>query len=247
MRRFAAAAVAALLLGAGPAAAQTPTRPGPWVLDVRGVTSPVPEEPVFYPRLHTTALVPGRGFGLGGGAHVYLADLGPSRLGIGAHVMSVRGVTKPAVPEVTPAPGSPGTPTTPVTPIQPQQVQIDLRTIGSEVSFNFGSRDGWSYLSGGIGFTDVTATTAVVDAGRRESGRLGTLNVGGGARWFMKSRLAFGFDVRMYRIGSGDGGTVEQEPPASPAPPLPAPAPAAPPAPTPGKMILMVGVGVSLR
>jgi hypothetical protein len=230
--RLAAAVGAVLLFGAGSAAAQTPTRPGPWVFDVRGVTSPVPEESAFYPRLHPTALVPGRGFGIGAGAHIYLMNVGASRLGVGAHLMRVRAVTRPPVPTTTS-----GTPA-----VQPQQLQVDLQTVGSEVSFNFGSRDGWSYLSAGAGLTDVTAVTAVVDPGRRESGSLATVNFGGGARWFMRSRMAFGFDLRFYRVGAGDGGTVQQQPPTSGTPVVPQP-----PVPTPAKMIVMVGAGVSFR
>ena len=61
-----------------PAAAQAKSRPGPWVLDVRGVTSPVPTDPDYYPPL-AAVLVPERGFGVDVGAHVYLFNLGPAR------------------------------------------------------------------------------------------------------------------------------------------------------------------------
>ena len=36
-----------------------------------------------------------------------------------------------------------------------------------------------------------------------DSDRLRTFNYGGGARWFMKSHLAFSFDVRLYSINPG--------------------------------------------
>ena len=39
-------------------------------------------------------------------------------------------------------------------------------------------------------------------AGRRESGQVRTVNYGGGARWFITSRLAFGFDLRVHQIAA---------------------------------------------
>ena len=71
------------------AAAQTTTPPGPWVLDVRGVTSPVPTDAGFYPPLAATS-VPSRGFGADFGAHVYLWSLKLARIGFGANVVIVR-------------------------------------------------------------------------------------------------------------------------------------------------------------
>ena len=35
-----------------------------------------------------------------------------------------------------------------------------MRTLAPQVSFNFGGRDGWSYLSGGIGLATLTAEKA---------------------------------------------------------------------------------------
>jgi hypothetical protein len=226
--RLLAAFVTALLLCASPAAAQTPSRPGPWALDVRGVTSAVPEDEAFYPRLDSSALIPERGFGLDVGAHVYLLNLGASRLGVGAQVINIRGVTKP----VSSAPSTPGTPAE-----TGQQVQIDLRIVAPQVSFNFGTREGWSYVSGGIGQTTVVTRTSGAIAGRRESERLNALNIGGGARWFLRSHLAVGFDVRLHRIPSGTAGPIEETPP--PATSLASA--------TPGMMILAVGAGISFK
>jgi hypothetical protein len=91
----------------------------------------------------------------------------------------------------------------------------------------------------------VIARTAGVAAGRRQSERLNALNVGGGARWFFLSHLAFGFDLRLHRIASGVAGSIET---AGSQPqgdgPIEAPAP---PPPTPGQMILIVNVGLSVR
>ena len=95
MIRLATAPLIAFLLTGAPASAQSPSRPGPWAIDVRGVTGPVPEQTVFYPPLDRTALIPGRGLGLDLGVHVYLLNLGPARLGIGADLFYVRGRTRP--------------------------------------------------------------------------------------------------------------------------------------------------------
>ena len=69
-----------------------------------------------------------------------------------------------------------------------------------QLSFNFGTGNGWSYLSGGVGY----ANWSVVPQGQAgfppDEERLKTINYGGGARWFMKSHLAFSFDFRIYAI-----------------------------------------------
>jgi hypothetical protein len=231
-RRLPAALVVALLVSASSAAAQPPSRPGPWALDVRGVTSPVPEDAAFFPRLDASARIPERGFGLDVGAHVYLLNIGPSRLGLGAQVVHVRAVTEPLVASTTTTTGT--------TAAIGQSIQLDLRIITPQVSFNFGTGEGWSYVSGGVGTTEVVTRTAGVIAGRRESERLNALNVGGGARWFLRSHLAFGFDIRLHRIAAGTAGRIEETPP-------PTTTPTATAAATPGMMIVSVGAGISFK
>jgi hypothetical protein len=229
--RHAIAVLMAVFLISAPAAAQSTSRPGPWALDLRGVTSPVPEQAVFYPALDATALVPSRGFGFNAGVHAYLFNLGAARVGIGADLFYVQARTKPPAPA--PATGSGTTPAP-----AGQSVQLDMRMLTPQISFNFGSRDGWSYLSAGMGQTDVTSRTTGVLAGRRESSRLGTINVGGGARWFFKSHLAFSFDVRMHKMAAGTAGQLAATDPEEPAPP---------PGATPGMRILTVAVGLSIK
>lgn len=221
-----------MLVSASTAAAQPPSRPGPWALDVRGVTGPVPDDQAFYPRLDASATIPDRGFGVELGAHVYLLNLGPSRLGLGAQLFNVRAVTEPPASSTTATPG---------TAAAGQSIQLDLRIITPQVSFNFGSREGWSYVSGGVGTTGVVTRTAGVIAGRRESERLNALNVGGGARWFLKSHLAFGFDIRLHRVAAGTAGPIEETP--RPATPPTPPASTA----TPGMMFVSVSAGLSFK
>jgi hypothetical protein len=232
----AAALLLAALLSASSASAQTDGRPGPWALDVRAVTSPVPDDLTFYPRLQPTAVVPDRGLGLEVGAHVYLLNIGPSRLGVGASLFAVRATTEPLVQATTPSTGT-GT----ATQAAAQDVQIDMRTIVPHISFNFGTRNGWSYLSGGIGATDVVSKTSGAIAGRREAERARALHVGGGARWFMKSHFGVGFDIRFHMVSSGTAGPIEESPP-----------PATPPTSvgslvTPSQRLLTVSGGFSFK
>ena len=68
-----------------------------------------------------------------------------------------------------------------------------------QVSLNFGSGDGWSYLTGGWGWSKLTMER---DDDPQEPGvRIRTLNYGGGAKWFAKKHLAFTADLRFYSIG----------------------------------------------
>ena len=243
------AALALVLVASSHAAAQTSSRPGPWVLDVRGATSPTAEGVAFYPPLDSTALIPERGFGVDLGAHAYLFNLGPSRVGIGADLLHIRSRTQPPDPPA-PEPGSPA-------PARGQSVQVDTRTLSPQLSFNFGRRDGWSYVSAGIGKTRIVTKTNTVGKGRRETNGLNSFNVGGGARWFLKSHVAFTFDVRFYRIAAGTAGPIEleitppidpddPEDPESPEEPPPPPVPVGPAA-TPGQLLVIVGAGFSFR
>jgi hypothetical protein len=122
-----------------------------------------------------------------------------------------------------------------------QSVQLDMRTLAPQVSFNFGSGDGWSYVSGGLGTTTVATRTTGSITGRRESDRLNGFEVGGGARWFLASHIAFTFDVRLRRLSSGTAGPIEETPP-----------PASPPAtvastPTPGLTFIVFSAGFSFK
>ena len=68
-----------------------------------------------------------------------------------------------------------------------------MNIVAPQLSFNFGSSDGWSYLSLGAG-------TARVDA--EVTGSSSAINAGGGARWFIKRHLGVGFDLRLHRIAA---------------------------------------------
>lgn len=170
-----AGALVLLLVAAEQAAAQAPEPPGPWTIDVRGATTGLPSDTAFFPSITTDTLVPSRGFGLDVGAHVYALTLGPSRLGVGLSYMRMRGTTEAA--------------TTTVSTVVPQ------------LSFNFGTRQGWSYLSAGLGRAWVNTTTEqLTGTAARESDGLNSVNFGGGARWFLTRHIGVGFDLRWHRI-----------------------------------------------
>lgn len=185
------AGVLALAVMVSPAAGQTASAPGPWVVDVRGATSGVPTDLSFYPA-QSAAFVPSRGFGVDLGGHVYLLTLGPARVGVGANVVMIRSTaTEPA----------------PAGETSPQQrLSLNLRTIAPQLSFNFGSREGWSYLSAGVGVASITTRSEGTTTGAQKSGQLRSVNVGGGARWFLTPRVAFGFDVRAHKIAADANG-----------------------------------------
>ena len=73
-------------------------------------------------------------------------------------------------------------------------------SIAPQLSFNFGSGSGWSYISGGIAGSTWSVVPDGLDPLPSDQQRLKTINYGGGARWFIKPHLAFSFDVRFYAI-----------------------------------------------
>jgi hypothetical protein len=213
--------IAALLISTA-AFAQPLSSPGPYVIDVRGVMSGVPGGTGFYPVVASNTIVPKRGFGLGLGAHLYPFRFGIARLGFGIEAMRVRGtaVTPAATTETS-------TTETSTTSASAADAVMDLTTVAGQVSFNFGSRDGWSYLTAGYGNTRTRGQVSsevpgpilhsVVVLTRQAP----TINYGGGARWFIRERLAVGFDLRFHRIAA-DGGL-------------------------PGASVFALSVGVSIR
>lgn len=190
IRSVARAVVIALAVTATPVAAQTVSPPGPWIVDIRGATSGVPTDLSFYP-VGDATLVPSRGFGLDVGGHIYLFTFGPSRVGVGANVVLLRSTsTEPAAGDG----DGPG-----------ERLSLNMRTVAPQVSFNFGSRDGWSYLSAGLGVASITTRVEGASTSDRSSGQLRSINFGGGARWFLTDRVAFSFDVRAHRLAAAGG------------------------------------------
>ena len=123
--------------------------------------SGLPAITAFHPILPANTLVPKRGFGLGFGGHVYVASLGLARIGVGVDVL--RGSA-----HVVATPSSHATTTTStsgdagkrVSPFARIDVASTLTAVTPQVSFNFGTRDGWSYLSGGYGAAALRTTAS---------------------------------------------------------------------------------------
>jgi hypothetical protein len=166
---------ALLVFASAPAAAQTAAPPGPWVIDLRGTTSGLPKDTAFFPGIPAETIVPARGFGFDVGAHVYVLTFGPSRLGVGANYMRARGTT--------------------------EGIAANLSTLAPQVSVNFGTSAGWSYLSAGYGRAWVR-TTVERDAGTATAAPepFGAVNFGGGARWFLSAHVGVGFDLRFHQL-----------------------------------------------
>lgn len=187
MRR-ACLALLSVLVCAPSAAAQTADPVGPFVVDVRGLMSGLPTTEGWTPVVPAGTDVPSRGFGLEGGAHFYFAKWGPARLGAGASFSMARG-TATAVTAGTP------------------DVKTRATTLAPQLSFNFGHRLGWSYLSAGYGGAQLTSEASrvgVTPAAIVESGWMSAINIGGGARWFITEHFGVGFDARWHRLSSRD-------------------------------------------
>jgi opacity protein-like surface antigen len=179
-----------LLVWSAEAVAQLAEPPGPFVIDARGAFSSVGRsEELAAPRGLTTSELPKtvRGFDIG--AHVYPLR-GKVTVGIGASLLMLGGTQTPGAPEdgAVDAPLTPG--------------EFRVRGIVPQLSLNFGSSLGWSYLGAGLGFSQLKAGRAESDLAY--SPQLLTLNIGGGARWFVSERVAFTLDGRYYRISAQD-------------------------------------------
>jgi hypothetical protein len=206
-RGYALTIVVLLVVAAVPVTAQNvrPEPPGPFVIDVRGATAGLPQAFGFYPPLPQETLVPARGFGVDVGAHVYIWRLGPARVGAGANLFQIRGTTDV------------GTSAT-------------ARLIAPQISFNFGTSEGWSYVSGGVGTAQIEGRFSggtLEEASAQDTGVTMAMNLGAGARWFFMPRLAVGFDLRLHRISPRDATTARPG--------------------TPGTMVFSASAGLSVK
>lgn len=170
------------------AMAQVVGPPGPFVIDARGAFASVGRsEELASPRGLQVSELPKTVLGLDVGAHVYPVK-GKVTLGLGASLLMVGGTQTPGEP----VDGAVDAPTTPG--------EFRVRGIVPQVSLNFGSSRGWSYIGAGLGFSQIRAGRAESDLSY--SPQLLTLNLGGGARWFVSEHVAFTFDGRYYRLAA---------------------------------------------
>jgi hypothetical protein len=172
---------------APPAAAPVTTDrpPGPFVLDVRiAMPSFNTGSSLADPLGLRTDQLPGRGWGLDAGAHVYPVRSGHFALGVGAEIVRAAGSKAPDPEDETAA--------------DDPTIETRFSALVPQVSLNFGTSRGWSYIGGGIAF--MRRATGDVDAEVADWPRLTGIHYGGGARWFISSHVAFMFDLRFYRI-----------------------------------------------
>ena len=175
-----------VLVAASVASAQVePGPPGPWVVDLRGVTVPLPSDSRFLPGLASGTVVPGRAFGFDVGARWFGKALGPARIAVGVDATWARGTTVESR-------------------TSPRVLETFVR-VTPDVSFNFGTRNGWSYLSLGGGVARVAGRIerAGVTTALESSGAVPEVHGGAGARWFMSDHLAVGFDLRLHQLFAG--------------------------------------------
>jgi len=196
-------------------AQEPPPKIGPFVVDLHGTVPSFPEaEPLAASRELALAELPGHGFGWQLSAHGYFLRWHAVTFGIGGEVAGGRAHNTPPPPV--------GDPATALRPVDER-----FRSIGSQLSFNFGTGNGWSYISGGLG----QSTWSVIPAGGTpvpsDLAHLKTINYGGGARWFDKKHVAFSFDVRFYAINPGPPSDVDPGGPRT--------------------TLLVIGAGVSVR
>ena len=194
---FRAFVLAAALLMPTPAIAQT-KEPLPWfAIDLHAGSIGLPTAEGWIPAVSADTEVPGRAWGMSGGATIYPFRLGIFTFGFGASLSTAKGRSE----SLTITSGSGATATTRVTPI----VRTQVTSLIPQLSINFGHKLGWSYLSAGVGRTKVFSAADETPTSPQIFMPVAwnqALNFGGGARWFMKPRLGAGFDVRFVKLGS---------------------------------------------
>ena len=187
MRR--SAALLLFLAMAMPAGAQQKEPIPPFVVDVRGAFARHKAEPSVATALNVLpGNLPTRTLGLVGGVHLYPLRNRRVTLGVGGNVVMTRGSKALEVQQT----GSEEL-------VKGPAVRRRFSTLSPELSLNFGHRNGWSYISGGMfGRSKLyleREDTPVSGAPYRS-----TVNYGGGARWFTRDRLAFAVDFRWYSV-----------------------------------------------
>ena len=218
MRVFVACLVVAIGSFASPVYAQDPPPPIPFVvIDLHASILKFPsDDPLLaLSRGMSIAELPGPSLGAQVSLHLYPLRTRVVTFGIGGELAIGRARQTPLTPATT---------ATNVTLLRPSEEQFT--SIAPQISLNFGTGSGWSYLSGGLGqSTWLLAPEGLTDY-PPNADRLKTVNYGGGARWFIKPHLAFSFDVRFYAINPGFADLYPA---------------------TPRTTLLIIGAGISLK
>jgi hypothetical protein len=181
-----------LLLSAADAAAQPVEPIGAFVVDVRGTLARFNDDAQIASSLDVaTDNLPTRGLGLAAGFHWYALRGRLVSLGLGGELLIARDSRTAEPPDDDDGEAAVPLPT----------VTTRFSSISPHVSLSFGKRDGWSYISGGLGRARLSSER---DDEPFADGADGTrsLHYGGGARWFTGPHLAFSFDLRFYTINA---------------------------------------------
>jgi hypothetical protein len=123
----------------------------------------------------------GRGVCVGG--HVYPIAWRAATIGLGATILWSRAQRNPTDVDGT---------------LTGKLATVQYKAVSPQVSVNFGGREGWSYLSGGLGWSWMPIGTEAVPTDI--TARRKTINYGGGARWFSREHVGFSLDFRFYAI-----------------------------------------------
>jgi hypothetical protein len=176
-------AVLAVGLTGAAAAAQPREALGGAVGDLRVVSTTLPTGLGWTPPVAAAgALVPGRGVGAEGGVFVFAGPGRFRRLSFGAtgFVAEGRATGVSATGADTPT------------------MATRMFAAAPHAALNFGHRDGWSYLSIGAGTAKVRSTEDGVEDQPATWGL--AFHYGGGARWFVRERLAVSLDLRFWAL-----------------------------------------------
>ncbi len=156
------------------------------------------------------AELPGTGLGAQASIHLYLFTWKALTVGVGGEAMVGRASSTPSAAALAAAASAASAAAAAGIPPARAPVPVSERftEASPQLSFNFGTGHGWSYLSGGVGRSQWSLHPSAEPPGAADAETLPTVNYGGGARWFIKRRLAFSFDVRVYEVqpGSSFGG-----------------------------------------
>ncbi len=190
---------AVLFVFASPAAfAQEPPPPLPHVVvDMHGLVPVFPNDAQQLADSRGLASVtelPGAGLGGKVGVHLYFFKWKAVTVGVGGEALVGHSSSTPESPALTLLDG---------TMIPLVAVDERLTSADGQLSLNFGTGHGWSYLSGGVGRSHWSVHPAGQPETAADRESLPTINYGGGARWFAKKHLAFSLDVRVYEIQPG--------------------------------------------
>ena len=188
MRIVRALFVIVLLAVARTTAAQPPEPVGGFVVDVRGSLARFKADAGVASALGVTAdNLPTRGLGGAVGAHWFPFRMRRVAFGLGGELMFARDSR-------TKAPASETAPEGPT-------VSTRYTAMAPQISLNIGHRDGWSYVSAGLGRARLTAERDDLPFAD-DGAAVRVLNYGGGARWFTSPHVAFTFDVRFHTVAA---------------------------------------------